>query len=251
MAEVFGVRSLIYWWGMLTATAFIKDWMTSLAKLLEDPATFAPDKVPFNILPGLNQWIHDVAEYVRESIKFDAAEPIATIGTVSIPGWVLALILGLVLLGTGVRVYRHALKSSLFFDDFVALVILYIIVRFEGHILALTVLPLQGWFKALGDNQAISFFIMMILMLSWIFIGEGVRSRHAFWRALIEAVLVALFIYPRETANILGHMVEGLATFGASLTNQANLPFTIAWGVIGMVLAIQRLTGPEPGKAQG
>lgn len=50
MGEVFSARSLIYWWGMLTASAFINDWLNSLATLLNSN-TFSKEKIPFNILP--------------------------------------------------------------------------------------------------------------------------------------------------------------------------------------------------------
>lgn len=149
--------------------------------------------------------------------------------------------------------YIRALRSPSWFDDFFTLFILYIILRLEGHIISQTGLPLQDWFKALVDNQAISFFLILFLLLMLTFAGEGLRSKRSFWRALLAAMVVALFIYPSETASVLGSIIQALAFFGESLLKPENLPFEIAWGVIGMILAIHRLTTPEAavGKAEG
>ncbi len=246
MGELFSIRSLVYWWGMLTATAFVKDWLVNLGKLLTDGKTFTPDKVPFNLVPGLNAAIDSAADYIRTAISFKPDQIIATIGPLVVQGWVLAVVLGLVLIGLGVRLYLHALRSPAWYDDFLTLFVLYIILRLEGHIVGQTGLPLQGWFKALVDNQAVPFVIIIILLLSLSFAGEGLRSKRAFWRALIAAVVVALFIYPSQTASALGYVVNGLVFLGNSLTNtRDNMTFIVAWGLIGMILAIHRLTTPE------
>lgn len=245
MGEVFSVRSLIYWWGALTASVFIKDWLNNLAKLLTEGKTFTKDRIPFNLIPGLNSWIDGAAGYIRTAVDFKPMQVIATIGPVSIQGWVLALVLGLLIIILGVRLYIRALRSASWFDDFFTLFLLYIILRLEGHIISQTGLPLQDWFKALVDNQAVSFIIILILLLILVFAGEGWRSKRAFWRALLAAIVVALFIYPSETATVLGYMVQALAFFGESLSKPENLTFEVVWGVIGMILAIHRLTTPE------
>jgi len=229
----------------LTATAFIKDWLTNLGKLLTDGKTFTPDKVPFNMVPGLNAAIDKAAEYIRQAISFKPDQIIATIGPLPIPGWVLALVLGLVLIGLGVRLYLHALRSPAWYDDFVTLFVLYVILRLEGHIIGKTGLPLQNWFKALVDTQAVPFVIILILLFSLSFAGEGLQSKRAFWRALIAAALVSLLVYPIQTASVLGYLVNALAFFGDSLNKPENIYFTVAWGLLGMGLAIHRLTAPE------
>ncbi len=246
MGELFSIRSLVYWWGMLTATAFIKDWLKALSTVLTDGKTFTPDKVPFNLVPSLNATIDNAADYIRKAIDFKPQQIIATIGPLAIPGWALALVLGLVFIGLGVRLYLHALRSPAWYDDFLTLFVLYIILRLEGHIVGQTGLPLQDWFKALVNNQAVPFVIIIILLLSLSFAGEGLRSKRAFWRALIAAAVVALFIYPSQTASVLGRIVDGLTFLGESLTNtKDNMTFIVVWGVVGMILAIHRLMTPE------
>ena len=252
MADVFGVRSLVYWWGVLTATVFIKDWLRQLAALLKSPDMFTPAKIPFNTLPGLNGVIDNIAQYTSEAVKFNPTQILATIGPIGIPGWSLAIILGIVLIALGVRAYIHALRSDPWYDDFITLFVLYVIIRFEGHIIGSTSLPILENFKQLAVNQVISFVIIIGLLLGLSFSGQGFRSKRAFWRASAAALIVAMFIYPRETANIVGWVVDLLAQFGAALILTTNLPFAALWGAIGMLLAFQRLTAQEaPGGGGG
>jgi uncharacterized membrane protein len=245
MAEVFSFRSLIYWWGVLTATVFIKDWVKQLAEFLKTPGMFSPERIPFNTLPGLNMWIEGVTKYIRETVKFNPNQPIVTVGSYSIPGWALAVVFGLLLLGLAFRFYYLALKSPVWFDDFVALFVIYTILQIEEHIIALTSLPLLDSFRAFIDNPVTTFVIMLLLLLTMCFSGEGVRSKRAFWRALIEAGLVSLFLFPAQTAFAMSYAVDALWKFGEGLTLPSNLPFAMLWGLIGMFLALYRLGTPE------
>ena len=245
MSELFSFRSIIYWWGFLTATVFVRDWLRQLADFIRQPDMFAPSKIPFNMLPGLNGMIDGAATYVKTAVQFNPTQIIATIGPIGIPSWSLALALGLILIVLGVRAYVHALGTEAWYDDFLTLFLLYVILRFEGHIISSTSLPLTDAFKALFQNQVVTFFLIVGLLLGLCFVGEGVHSKRAFWRALTAAAIISLFMFPAITANILGMAVDALAQFGSALSLPANLPFAVAWGVIGMVLAINRLTTPE------
>lgn len=245
MSEVFGIRSIIYWWGLLTATVFVRDWLRQLADFIRQPDMFVPSKIPFNTLPGLNSTIDNASTYVKTAVKFDPTQIIATIGPIGVPSWSVALLLGLILIILGIRLYIRALRTEAWYDDFLTLFLLYVILRFEGHIISSTSLPLTDAFKALFENQAVTFFLIVGLLLGLSFVGEGVHSKRAFWRALLAALIISLFMFPAETANIVGYGVDALAQFGAALSLSANLPFAIAWGVFGMVLAINRLMTPE------
>lgn len=245
MAEVFGIRSLIYWWGVFTATVFVKDWLQLLAAFLLDPKSFASDKFPFNMLPGLNSWIDGAAIYIRDRIQFDPNQVIAGSGALTIYNWMVAVAVGLILVGIAIALYIRALNTSTWLDDFLALGVVYVVLRLEGHIVALAALPIQNWFRDFVDNPGTAFIIMFVLVMILVFFGEGFRSKRAFWRALLEASLVALFMFPRETAFAFGYIVQSLAQFGASLSLPANAPFAIIWGVLGMILAFHRLTTQE------
>ncbi|MDE3089980.1 MAG: hypothetical protein KGJ80_11420 [Chloroflexota bacterium] len=245
MAEVFSFRSLIYWWGILSATVFVKGWLEQLASFLKTSGTFTPDKIPFSLVPGLNSWIDGAAKYIRDSITFDPNQIVAGAGTFAIKGWMLALFFGVLLLILAVVLSARALQSPAWFDDFVVLLVIYVILRMVGHIVAIASLPFLDWFRALVDNPATAFGVLLVLLLFLSFLGEGVRSKRAFWRALIEAGVVSLFMFPLQTSIALGYGVDALAAFGAGLSRPENLPFAMVWGLIGMFLAFQRLATQE------
>ncbi len=245
MAEVFGLRSLIYWWGFFTATVFVNSWLKQLAAFLLDPNTFAPDKFPFNMRPGLDSWIDGAANYIRDQINFDPTQVIAGSGSLTFYGWMLAVAVGLILIGIAIALYIRALSTSTWLDDFLALGVVYVVLRIEGHLAALAALPIQNWFRSFVDNPGTAFLTLLVLLLFLVFFGEGFRSKRAFWRGLLEASLIALFMFPRETAAAFGYIANALAQFGESLSLPANAPFAIIWGLVGMVLAFQRLTTPE------
>ncbi len=249
MADIFGVRSLLYWWGILTTTVFLRDYLKQLAEFFKPPPTvpaaripFSPDKIPFNIVPGLNSWIDQAADYIYATVKFDPKSPLLTIGSIVIPSYVLGLVFALILIILAALLVRRALKSPVWFDDFVAIFAMYVILRIIGHIISrVEILPFAGPFRALIDLPIVAYVIIMLLLLLLTFFGEGFQSKRAFWRAIIAGTLLSLFMFPREMSIILGYIIEALYQFGAGLANPANIPFAVAWGLIGMVLALQRL----------
>ena len=245
MSEVFSGRSLVYWWGVLSATVFIKDWLKQLADFLRTSGLFSPASIPFNILPGLNSWIDGAAKFIRDTVKFNPTQAVITVGSYAILGWMLALFFAFLLLLIAILLYIRALNSPSWFDDFFAIFVIYVILRIISHIAALTSLPILDSFRNFLDNPATAFLLLLALMLFLSFFGEGFRSKRAFWRALLEALLMSLFIFPRETANVVAYGIDALAQFGAGLSLPANLPFAIIWGLLGMFLALQRLTSQE------
>jgi hypothetical protein len=245
MSEVFSARSLVYWWGALSATVFFKDWLKQLADFLRNSGMFSPANIPFSFLPGLNSWIDGAAKYIRDTVKFDPAQAVVTIGSFAVLGWMLALFFGFLLLIVAILLYGRALVSPSWFDDFLAIFVIYIILRIISHIVALTSLPILDSFRNFLDNPGTSFILLLALLIFLSLFGEGFRSKRAFWRALIEAALVSLFMFPRETATVLSYGVDALAQFGAGLSLAANLPFAIIWGLLGMFLALQRLMSQE------
>ncbi len=245
MSQVFGFRSLVYWWGILSATVFVRDWLQQLVGFLREPTRFVSQNLPFSVVPGINGWIDGVAKYIRDTVKFNPSQIVATIGPVTIQGWVLAVVVGLIFFGAAVGFYIRALKSSSWYDDFLALFVIYVVLRVIGHIVALASLPFATAFRMFVDNPTTAYFVIIILLLGLSFIGEGFRSKRAFWRALIAALLISFLMFPAETARAFSYVVEALAFFGNSLDLKQNAAFAIAWGAIGIGLALQRLTTQE------
>ncbi|MCX7837936.1 MAG: hypothetical protein N2559_00545 [Anaerolineae bacterium] len=246
MSEIFGVRSLIYWWGVLTATVFVRDWLFQLGNFFKTSDTFSPDRIPFSLLPTIDNAIKGVADYIHYGIKFDPNAVLIQVGTTIIRNYVLAILFGLICIIFAALLVRRALRSHLWFDDFVAIFVMYAVLRIVGHITSLTTaIPLANQFRVFADSQEASYIILMILLLFLTFFGEGFQSKRAFWRAVIAIFVLSLFMFPREVSARFGDMLNALALFGAGLLSKDNLAFAIAWGVIGMLLALYRLATPE------
>ena len=249
MSEVLGVRSLLYWWGLLTATVFVQDWLRRVANSFKNPDLFTPDKIPFNMLTNLNSWIDGAAEYVRITVKFDPSAPLFTVRSIFIPSYALAFLVGFILIGVAASFVVRALKSSAWLDDFIALIVMYVMLRIVGHVVSLaTTLPFADAFRDFVNNPLTAYLAIMVLLLFITFFGEGFQSKRAFWRAIIASSLLSLFMYPREVSSIFGIVLDALALFGAGLSNPANVPFAVAWGLVGMALALHRLAVSEDGR---
>lgn len=246
MSEIFGVRSLIYWWGMLTATVFVKDWLFELAIFFQTSDTFSHTRVPFNLLFSVDNAIQSVADYIKNVVKFKPEAELVRIGTTVIPNLVLAVLFGLICIIFAALLVRRALRSPLWFDDFVAIFVMYAVLRIVGHITSLTqTLPLANWFRVFADSREAAYLVLMVLLLFLTFFGEGFESKRAFWRAVTAIFILSLFMFPEDVAKRFGDLLNAFALFGDGLLKSENVAFAIAWGVIGMLLALYRLATPE------
>lgn len=251
MIDVIHFRSWIFWWGVLTASMFVKEWLTQIASFFRNTEIFDVTRVPFNLIPGLNTWINDVARRIPQSIQFQPNQVILVAGPVKLEGWMLAIFFGVLILLLAVRYYRHALRSSAWFDDFFAIFLVYIVLRVEENILALSSVPILAGARDFLRNPTSAFLTILALTLFLVFFGEGFHSKHAFWRAVAEILVVALVLYPKEAAGAIAFVFEGFAWFGNYLYDDRNLTFAALWGLIGMVLALQRIFIPQPGEGSG
>jgi hypothetical protein len=243
MREVFGSRNWVFWWAALTASVFLKDQMPTIANFFQDRGFFSPNTFPFSLVSGLNKWLDTVAQGIENAVQFNPNAPIIG-GPIAVPNWILALFIGLLVLGGAVALYMRALRTSSVGDDILTLLGLYFILRIEGYIIGITqVGPLGGAGDFLVSNPLIGFWIMMLALFVMIFMGGGLNSRRAFWRGLLEAILIALFIVPTQTAQVLSSFFGGLFTFGNLLASNAVVGVT--WGVVGAILALTRLTSAQ------
>lgn len=244
MRDVFGSRNWVFWWAALTSTVFLRSQLPTLALFFQDNGFFSPNNFPFSLVTGLNLWIDQLAEGIQQAIQFDPNAPLIS-SPIIIPNWILAVVVGLLVLAGAVGLYIRALKSTALGDDILTLFGLYFILRIEGHIIGFTnVGPLEGAGSLLIDNPLAGFWILMLALFLLVFIGGGVNSRRAFWRGLLEAVLIALFLLPTQTATALAGFFWGLAAFANLLVS--NPVFGVAWGIVGAILALTRLTNTQP-----
>ncbi len=243
MRDVFGSRNWVFWWAALTATVFLRQQLPTLALFFQDNGFFSPTIFPFNLVSGLNAWLDQLAQGIEDAVQFNPNAPLIS-SPIVVPNWILAVVIGLLVLGGAIAMYMRALKSSALGDDILTLFGLYFIIRIEGYIIGFTnVGPLVGASNVLTQNPLAGFWILMIALFVLVFIGGGVNSRRAFWRGLLEAVLIALFLLPTQTANALAQFFWGLAAFASLL--MSNPVFGVAWGIVGSILALTRLTSTQ------
>lgn len=243
MREVFGARNWVFWWAALTSTVFLRAQLTTIGQFFQDNGFFSPNNFPFSLVTGLNAWIDQLAVNIQQAVQFDPNAPLIS-SPIFVPNWILAVIVGLLVLGGAIALYVRALKSSAIGDDILTLFALYFIIRIEGHIIGFTnVGALQGAGDVLTENPLAGFWILMIALFAMIFLGGGVNSRRAFWRGLLEAVLLALFLLPTQTANVLAQFFFGLSAFASLLIS--NPVFGVAWGIVGVILALTRLMSTQ------
>jgi hypothetical protein len=241
MRDVFGSRNWIFWWAALTSTVFLNQWLPIIANFFQDSGFFSPQNFPFSLVAGLNAWVDTLAEGIREGVQFDPSAPAIATPLFTIPMWVVALLFGILVLAGAVGLYVRALRSQSLGDDILTLLLLYFVLRIEAYVVTFAnVGPLQTPGDILIDNPLAGFWILMFFLFLLVFMGGGLRSRQAFWRGLLEAVLLALFVIPTQTADLLSAFFAGLFAFSNLLLS--NTVFAIAWGVLGAVMALTRLT---------
>lgn len=243
MRDVFGSRNWVFWWAAVTATVFLKNWLPTISNFFQDSGFFSPENFPFSLVQSLNAWLDQLAQGIENAIQFNPNAPLIS-SPIFVPNWILAVIVGLLVLAGAVALYVRALKSSAIGDDILTLFALYFILRVEGYIIGFTnVAPLENAGNILTQNPLAGFWILMIALLVLVFIGGGVNSRRAFWRGLIEATLIALFLVPTQTAMALSGFFAALYSFTNLL--DTNLVFGVMWGLVGVVLALTRLTSTQ------
>jgi len=219
---------------------FLKDQLPTVAAFFSDSGFFSPNTFPFSLVSGLNAWLDSVAQGIESSIQFNPNANIIT-SPIAIPNWVLAVAVGLLVLAGAIALYMRALRSSSLGDDVLTLLALYFILRIESYIIGVTNFgPFAGENNIFISNPLVGFWILMIILFVLVFLGGGLDSRRAFWRGLIEAFLISLFVLPTQTAQLISTMIMGMYGFVNLLGS--NLVVAVAWGVLGAVLALTALT---------
>lgn len=240
MREIAGPRSWIFWWAALTATVFLQDWLPQLANFFRTSGLFTPTSFPFSIVTSINGWIDGIAENIVKAVQFNPNQPIIT-SPITVQNWVLALIFGIIILAGAVALYVRALSSASLIDDIITLFALYFILRIEAHIVSIAKFSaLNPVAQGVLSSRQLTFWVLILLLLVLVILGEGIHSRRAFWRGLFEAILLAMFLLPQETANAIAWFIDQLSNFGNLL--QTNLVFGLLWGLVGMLMALAWLT---------
>jgi hypothetical protein len=240
MGIVLRPRSWIFWWSVLTATVFLQDLLQRLAGFFRDHVIFSSDIPPFNVVAGVDAWIDGTAETIRTTVKFNPGDVLAGFGPVSIHNWMMAALVGILILVLVGILYVRALNTDALFDDFVALIVLYFVIRIEAHLVSIANFPtLSAAGKSVIENPGLAFIILMVLLAVLVLGGGGITKPRAIWRGFIEGLLLAILLFPMEAGGAVAVGIDGLAAFGALLAK--NITFGVLWGVIGMLLALSQL----------
>ena len=240
MGIVLRPRSWIFWWAGLTATVFLQDMIQRLASFFRDQVIFSNDIPPFNVVAGVDTWIDGTADYIRTTVKFKPDDVLASGGPVSVHNWMFAALVGILILAVVGILYVKALNTDALFDDFVALIMLYFVIRIEAHLVSIANFPtLSEAGRSVIQNPGLAFVVLMALLAVLALGGGGINKPRAIWRGMMEGVLLAILLFPMQAGGAVAVGIEGLGAFGALL--QKNITFGVLWGVIGMILALSQL----------
>ena len=252
MIELIKFRSLIFWWGLLTATYFLQGFLKQSVQFFRNPSFFNTKTLPFSLLFSIDAFLNSIAEQISKGVQFNPNNVIVKTGGLTLYSWMLAAGFALLLIGVAFIFYYRAIKSSEWWDDTFALVTLYTMLRVVGHIVAIAQMPIDNTLRAIVDDRNVTFIVMLVFTAGLVFIGEGFRHKRTFWRSVISVSFVALFMFPAEAAQAIAWGMEALVYFGSQLNISANPTFTVIWGAIGMTLALQRLVlDDKPGGGGG
>jgi hypothetical protein len=238
--QIIGPQKWIIWWAVLTAAAFLKDGVRTFAAFLRDQTFFSPKALPFSFASGLNDSLAGLADYLTKQVKFDPAAPLAQIGATSVPNYVMAFFIGALLLGGAIWLYLRALASQRLADDLIALLVLYFVLRIEEHIIAISkVSNLSDYGKMLVQAPAFTFLFLTVVLFGALFFDKSIRNPRTFWRAIIETLVLGIFLFPRDAGDVLANGMDLIVQFGSIL--QGNITWALVWGAVGLLLAIPRL----------
>lgn len=240
MNQVLGPQKWIVWWALLTAGAFLKDWVRAAGVFLRDKTFFSPTALPFSLAAGINDSLAGLSDYMTKQVKFDPAAPLAQVGATAVPNYLLAFFFGALLLGGAIWFYLRSLASERLADDLLALLVLYFVLRIEEHIIAISkVANLSDYGKMLVQTPTFTFLFLAVVLFGALFFDKRIRNPRTFWRAVIETLLLGTFLFPRDAASLVASVMDLVVQFGNAL--QANVSWALLWGAAGLLLAIPRL----------
>lgn len=240
MRSLFAARGLAYIWTILTA-------MSGIASLLRDSAKAL---LASHVERYVSPWLGALDSIPPQIIK-TLLDLLNVDTTIQSGGRILTLDPRLVLFAAGalvlalaIWVYLRAKKSKPIADDFVALVILYLLLQVTLGIWT----PVASQLEAVRPETLAGAMILLIILLA----GRtgAMDDSKIFFQALFEIYLVLLFLFPQQTIVTTGNALNTLAGFGDGLKNS---PLLVIWSLVGLILGVYLLYGvgvkPRPSAA--
>ncbi len=240
MKYLFSPKNFIFWWAALTATLFVQDAIRWLSQFFRNSAVFAQTVPPFSLVSGLNDLIDQMANAFLKNVSFDPNGVLVKLGPITIGNWIFAVLAAILILAGAAVIYVRALKTSAILDDLGALFLLYFVLQIEAYLFSLSKLPiLSQQVQGLLNNQAFLFGVLVLLLAVLTLTGGGYKDVRSFWRGGAELLIVALLIFPTQTAQLLATSMDYILLFDSMFTKYWL--FAILWGGFGFLLAMNRL----------
>ncbi len=225
MRALFTNKGFILIWVLVMALIGLSSPLGTFAKQLRD----AKMDVEFSQwLATLNQIspkiIDAVFQYVKvpPKIKFPG-------GSLELESNIAFVVIGFLFIVIGLVIHRRAVRSEAAFDDFIALLVLYLFLQIGTGIWVkqkIMPVPLQAGFLAIGMTLLVIFFTLR---------GGGIDDSRIFFRSTLQVYLIWLFLFPAETLGLTLTSLDRLASLGKDVKLPPVLGF---WAVIGLVIAI-------------
>ncbi len=242
MREVFNLkRTGVYWWGLITALIFLIPgaWLKGTASFIRTVDWLQPNKPPFVWFDNLGTWIDSVAEGVFKTVQFNPKAMFGTIGPYGIANLGIALVMGLLLIVFSFLLYRRAAATPGIWDDLVAMMVIYLVLRIEGVAAESLQIPLIDFLRTQAPQSylVILGFYMVFMMIA----GRGSQDSAVFFKVLFEAVIVWLFVVPQATAQALATIIEFPTSVHTFLVSDPSVqPYfpivEVIWAALGILM---------------
>ncbi len=241
MGPVFDMkRTGIFWWGLITALVFLipGPWLLATSAFLRSADWLQPTKPPVVWLNDARQAIDAFATSAPGLVQFKPLDELVVVGPVHIANLLVGIVLGGILIGLAFFFYVRAANHGGILDDLLAMVLIYFVLRVEGA--ATAAIPLVDYM----NKQAPQSYLVVLLgfMILQILRGRGSRDSAIFFKLLIETILIAIMILPRQTLDALAVMIEVPTRFHTYLAGSEFFPMIMTvWALLGIIVVIVNL----------
>jgi hypothetical protein len=233
-------KSGVFWWGVIAALVFLIPgaWLLALAAFLRSADWLQENQPPVSWLNNLRDTIDKFALSLPTMVQFKPGESLVVVGPLQVPNLVIGILAGLLLMVVAFIFYLRASASPGVLDDLFAMLFFYIVLRVEGA--ATAAVPVV---KTLNDQAPQSYLIILLLiMLINIVRGRAAHDSAVFFKVLMEAILVAVLILPRQTLEALAWIVERPTMIHSFLAGTGYfVSIEAIWALIGILLGIMSL----------
>ncbi len=230
MRSIFTDRGIVLIGMILVSAAGIAPYIPELTKTIGDAH---PEVYLKQLFDFINSIPPNLVNLIFNTINFNATV-ISSAGTIELNTATVLGLVALVILSITFFLLQRAIKSTAFFDDFVALGVFYIALRVVvGIWIRVQILP-----QPLGAGFTASLMTLIVIYLL-AHSGASVDSKILF-RGLLQIYLIWVFVFPSETIRSTLGALDGFASF-CSKFMPTPTPLFISLSAIGLVVALGQI----------